>query len=67
MSSLDITSTMVMSGSNFEAVDQVRSVNLTGLVDTTTYYYQVVATNGQGNTSSDIESFNTTILRKLWL
>ena len=64
MGSLDMTSAMVMSGSDFEAVNQVFSVALTGLVDTTTYFYQVVATNGQGSTSSDIQSFTTTILRK---
>ena len=65
MGSLVMTSAMVMSGSDFEAVNQVFSVTLTGLVDTTTYFYQVVATNGQGSTSSDIQSFTTTILRKL--
>ena len=65
MSSLNLISAMVMSGSDFEAVNQVFSVALTGLVDTTTYFYQVVATNGQGSTSSDVQSFDTTILRKL--
>ena len=65
MSSLDMTSAMVMSGSDFEAVNQVFSVALAGLVDSTTYFYQVVATNGQGSTSSDMQSFTTTILRKL--
>ena len=65
MTSLDLTSAMVMSGSDFEAVNQVFSVALTGLVKTTTYFYQVVATNGQDSTSSDIQSFSTTILRKL--
>ena len=66
MSSLNVMSDPVQSGSDFEAVDQVFSVELTGLVDTTTYYYQVVATNGQGSTSSVIQSFTTTILRKLY-
>ena len=65
MSSLDMTSVMVMSGSDFEAVNQVFSVALTGLVDSTTYFYQVVAINGQGTTSSDVQSFTTTVLRKL--
>ena len=67
MSSLDVMSDPVQSGSDFEAMDQVFSVELTGLVDTTTYFYQVVATNGQGSTPSDRESCNTTVLRKLWL
>ena len=66
MSSLDTMSDPVQSGNDFEAVNQAFSVELTGLVDTTTYFYQVVATNGQGSTSSAIQSFNTTILRKLW-
>ena len=65
MSSLAVTSAMVMSGSDFEAVNQVFSVALTGLVDTTIYFYHVVATNGQGSTSSDMQSFDTAILRKL--
>ena len=65
VSSLVMTSAVVMSGNDFETVNQVFSVALTGLVATTTYYYQVVATNGQDSTSSDIQSFTTTILRKL--
>ena len=67
MSSLNMMSNPAQNGSDFEAVDQVFSVELTGLVDSTTYFYRVVATNGQGSTSSVIESFTTTILRKLWL
>ena len=67
MSSLDAMSNPVQSGSDFEAVDRVFLVELTGLVDSTTYFYQVVATNGQGSTSSVIQNFVTTILRKLWL
>ena len=66
MSSLDMMSDPLQSGSDFEAVDQVFSVELTGLVDTTTYYYHVVATNEQGSTSSVIQNLTTTILRKLW-
>ena len=66
MSSLDVTNDPVESGSDFEAVDQVFTVELTGLVDTTTYYYQVVATNEQGSASSVIQNLTTTILRKLW-
>ena len=68
MSSLNVMSDSVPSGSDFEAVNQVFSVLLTGLNDSTTYHYQVVATNGQGeqsSTSSAIQSFTTTILRKL--
>ena len=67
MNQLNVMSNPVQSGSDFEAVDQMFSVELTGLVDTMIYFYQVVATNVQGSTSSVIESFTTTILRKLWL
>ena len=66
MGSLDMTSAMVPSGSDFEAVNQVFSVRLTNLTDSTDYVYQVVAFNGQ-TTSSIVENFITTILRKLWL
>ena len=65
MHSLDLMSDPVESGSNFEAVNQVFSVALTGLVDSTTYFYQMVVTNGQGSTSSDVQSFITIIVRKL--
>ena len=69
MGSLAATSAtcMVRSGSDFEAVNQVFLVALTGLVDSTTYFYQVVATNVQGSTSSDVQSFSTTVLRKLFI
>ena len=69
MASLDMMSDPIPGGSDFELEDQVLSGQLTGLTDTTTYHYQVVATNilpgGQGTTSSIIQSFTTT-LRKLY-
>ena len=66
MGSLDMMSDPIPGGSDFELEDQVLSGQLTGLTDTTTYHYQVVATNGQGTTSSTIQSFFTAILRKLY-
>ena len=66
MSSLNMMSPMVQSGDDFETTNQVLSVEVTGLTDTTTYHYRVVATNGQGSTSSGLQSFMTTILRKLY-
>ena len=66
MASPNMMSDPIPGGSDFELVDQVLSGQLTGLTDTTTYHYQVVATNGQDSTSSDIQSFTTTILRKLY-
>ena len=61
-----MTSPMVQSEDDFETMNQVFSVEVTELIDTTTYYYQVVASNGQGSTSSVIQSFRTTILRKVY-
>ena len=67
ISSLDLMSRTVQSGSDFEAVNQVFAVELTGLVDSTTYFYQVVAANGQGSSSSVIQSFSTSIPGKLYI
>ena len=70
MSSLDMMSDPIPGGSDFELEDDVLCGQLTGLTDTTTYHYQVVATNslpgGQGTTPSTIQSFTTTILRELY-
>ena len=70
MGSLDMMSDPIPGGSDFELEDQVLSDQLIGLTDTTTYHYQVVATNSlpgvQGTTSSTIQSFTTTILRTLY-
>ena len=47
----------VQSGTDFESENQTFSVDLTGLVDNTTYSYQVVATNSVGSTTSAPQSF----------
>ena len=52
------------SGDDFTATNLSFSTQLTGLSPGTTYYYQVVAMNSVGSTSSVEESFTTTELRK---
>ena len=55
------------SGKNFTATNLQFSVELTGLSAGTTYYYQVMAANSVGSTTSVEQSFMTTTLRKLYL
>ena len=52
-----LMSVPVQSGTDFESENQIFSVDLTGLVDNTTYSYQVVATNSVGSTTSAPQSF----------
>jgi len=52
------------SGDDFIATSLSFSIQPTGLSAGTTYYYQVVAMNSVGSTSSVEESFTTTELRK---
>ena len=52
------------SGDNFTATNFPFSLQLTGLSPGTRYYYQVVAMNSVGSTTSDEQSFTTTELRK---
>ena len=54
------------SGDNVTATNLSFSIELTGLSAGTTYYYQVVAMNSVGSTSSVEQSFTTTELRKLF-
>ena len=63
--SLTRFSQQVQSGDNFTATNLPFSLQLTGLSAGTTYYYQVVAVNSVGSTSSVELSFTTTELRKL--
>ena len=51
-----LMSVPVQSGTDFESENQIFSVDLTGLVDNTTYSYQVVATNSVGSTTSAPQS-----------
>ena len=54
------------SGDDFTATNLQFSVELTGLSPGSTYYYQVVAVNSVGSTTSDEQNFTTTLLRKLF-
>ena len=52
-----LMSVPVQSGTDFESDNQMFSVVLTGLVDNTTYSYQVVTSNSEGSTTSAPQSF----------
>ena len=62
--SLTLFSQQRQSGDDFTATNLSFSIQLTGLSAGTRYYYQVVAMNSVGSTSSVEESFTTTELRK---
>ena len=63
-SSLTSTSDQVSSGEDTTRTNFELSMELTGLQDNTTYYYQVVVNNTEGVAESPISSFTTTDLRK---
>ena len=50
----------VGSGTDFDAVDQTFSVELTGLEPNTAYNYQVMSENSEGTTASAQQRLNTT-------
>ena len=50
----------VESGTDFDAVDQTFSVELTGLEPNTEYNYQVMSENSEGTTASVPQALNTT-------
>ena len=54
------------SDDDFTATNLQFSVQLTGLSAGTIYYYQVVAVNSEGFTSSVEQNFRTALLRKLF-
>ena len=58
-SSLQDSSKVVIHANNGFAIDQKFSVNITGLIPFTTYYYMIRANNSAGNTDSDVMSFTT--------
>ena len=58
-STLDETSATVMGVSDITLTDQQYSVNLTGLSDSTMYYFRVVAAFGDIVLMSDINTFRT--------
>ena len=54
------TSNEVVIENNMEyVINQEFSVNITGLIPFTTYYYIIQANNSAGNTSTDIMNFTT--------
>ena len=50
----------VESGADFDAVNQMFSVELTGLEPNTAYNYQVVSSNTEDTITSESQSLNTT-------
>ena len=61
---LDQRSVSIGSGGDLTVMNQVYSVDLTGLSSNTTYYYRVVASNIFTSTSSSLGTFVTVSLRK---
>lgn len=61
---LDQRSVNRASGSDLTVMNQMYSVDLTGLSSNTTYYYRAVASNSFASTSSSLGSFVTVSLRK---
>ena len=61
---LNQQSRSIESGSDLTITNQLYSVDITGLMSNTTYYYRVVASNSFTSTPSTISSFVTITLRK---
>lgn len=61
---LDQRSVSTGSGGDLTIMNQVYSVDLTGLSSNTTYYYRAVASNSFTSTSSSVGTFVTVSLRK---
>ena len=61
---LDQRSVSTGSGGDLTVMNQVYSVDLTGLSSNTTYYYRVVASNSFTSTSSSLGTFVTVSLCK---
>ena len=57
--SLQNSSDVIIEAINEFVFNQKFSVNITGLIPFTTYYYIVRASNSAGNTSTDIMTFTT--------
>ena len=57
--SLQNSSEVVIEATNQFTTNQKFSVNITGLIPFTTYYYIIQANNSAGNTSTDIMTFTT--------
>ena len=57
--SLQNSSEVVIENNNEFAINQKFSVNITGLIPFTTYYYIIQANNSVGNTYTDVMTFTT--------
>ena len=57
--SLQNSSEVVIENNNEFAINQKFSVNITGLIPFTTYYYIIQANNSAGNTYTNIMTFTT--------
>ena len=55
-----LMSVPVESGADFDAVNQMFSVELTGLEPSTAYNYQVLSENSVDSSTSTLQSFTTT-------
>ena len=53
------SSEVVIEATNKFVFNQEFSVNITGLIPFTTYYYIIQANNSAGNTSTDVMTFTT--------
>ena len=58
-SSLQDSSKVVIEANSWFSFDQNFSVNITGLIPFTTYYYMIRANNTAGNTNTDVMTFTT--------
>ena len=58
-SSLQNSSKVVIEANNEFTTNQKFSVNISGLIPFTKYYYNVQANNSAGNTSTDVMTFTT--------
>ena len=65
--SLQNSSEVVMGSTDGLVTNQVFSVNVTGLIPFTTYYYIVWANNSVGNTKTSVMSFTTNETGTVWL
>lgn len=60
---LDMTllqySDVILGNDNVYATNERYSINITGLIPFTTYYFIILADNSVGNTSTDVMNFTT--------
>ena len=52
-------STVVMGNTNLSTVNELFTVNISGLTPFTTYYYIISANNSQGATNTSVRNFTT--------